>query len=316
MYHQSILTQSDTFLNFTEGHKYRPKIIQSALYNLNKFLEKPMDYLHVLRRTYYLKRQERLEGRYRDGLVLGVILHYLDLATFQFGVPNANGTFFNPSLSFIAIRLGWRCEEDNEADKEAIKEGKYPKLRGIKRVYRALKNLQGCGYIETNVRFRKTKDLEGYESIPAVRKVNIQLLYDLGQKHVEIVKAYEKAVKRVFKKRDDYSAMNDCAIVKYGAYAPERSKNTFYDAPHPNTEPNYKNDKLPPQIRSIWNMAVMKAQKKRAKKEKPIEKTFTQQDQQNALSRIDQIMQLKTLPENQLLSSKEFYLKYPHLSPT
>lgn len=155
-----------------EQHGYRPDVILQAQSSLEDFYWSPRRYLQSLIISRESFRQERTEGRERDATVLGVILHYLELASMRVGVPNKDGFFNSLSMKDIAIRAGWRKKEDDNDPKT--------KDKGIKRVWRAMNSLKMAGYITIHRRVEKA--LEGekeYSSLPAIRSVKTKLFHEL-----------------------------------------------------------------------------------------------------------------------------------------
>lgn len=156
-----------------EQHGYRPDVILQAQASLKNFYWSPSRYLPslIISRTSF--RQERTEGRERDATVLGVILHYLELASMRVGIPNKDGFFKSLSMKDIALRTGWRTKEDDNDPKT--------KDKGIKRVWRAMQSLKKAGYITIHRRVEKA--LEGekeYSSLPAIRAVSTILFHELN----------------------------------------------------------------------------------------------------------------------------------------
>jgi hypothetical protein len=179
---------SPNFYTPPEQHGYRPAPIQMAGNRLPSFYTDPSCCLPSLRFSRESTRQERSEARERDVMVLGAILHYTELATMRVGVPLDNGNFISLSMIDIAIKVGWRKKEDTGT-------------KGIKRVWRSIKNLKKAGYLVVHRRWKKM--LEGeqdYIGLPAVKCIAPKLFYELGIKAKELNKARKQASARLKKK--------------------------------------------------------------------------------------------------------------------
>ena len=260
-------------------HANRPDIIQWATANLQRFYNKPTKWLKSLHSSRESARQQRTEGRERDADVLGVLLHYTELASLRVGVPLDDGKFISLDMKFIAKKLGWRSDADDKNDLERIACGVEPLNRGVKRVWRSITALKRAGYL--TVHQRCEKNLEGekpYKGLPAVRCIQPKLFWDLGIGGTKLRAKREQAAKRLKKK---YAAHLDKLKngLKFGKQGPIQKAFKFSS--------------------SLENR---NAKKWRA------EKHFA-----NEKRRQQQCYELMLLPENKGLSSVEFYQKYPQL---
>ncbi|MCK4608157.1 MAG: hypothetical protein KAT71_01635 [Gammaproteobacteria bacterium] len=155
-----------------EQHGTRPDVLLQAQNSLEQFYWHSKEYLTNIFLTRISGRQQRTEAREAVCAVLGVILHYLDLATMRVGIPNADGTFHSLSAKDIAVRLGWRTKEDDNNPKT--------KDRGIKRAWRAMAILKAAGYLSITQRCEKLfNEEQEYRGLPAIRCVMKTLFRDL-----------------------------------------------------------------------------------------------------------------------------------------
>lgn len=91
-------------------HNERPPLLQRAVVALEKgaqyFSRNRRRLLNVINILNPSARQKRSERREALLLVLGRILHYTDIASFNVGVPKSNGTFYFASVEEIAKDTG------------------------------------------------------------------------------------------------------------------------------------------------------------------------------------------------------------------
>lgn len=263
---------------FFEGnskHANRPDVIQWAMINLKRFYAKPRSWLQSLRDTRRTVRQERSEGRERDADVLGVLLHYTELASLRVGFPKESGEFISLDMKFIAKKLGWRCDNDDQLDTERINQGKIPLNRGVKRVWRSVTVLKQAGYLTVHKRFERHLDGEkDYTGLPAVRCIQPKLFWELGINGTKLRAKRDQAAKRLKKKYRSYLNKIETDIQKVINFGKNLSYNRKY---------------------------------------KPVGKFRNNLSATQEKQRQQHCFELKQLPENKNLSSDDFYLKYPHL---
>lgn len=194
------------FFDIPESHARRPDVLQFAQNNLKRFYFAPGKWLASLNFTRVKSRKMRSEARERNAAVLQVLLHYLELASMRVGIPNADGIFLPIDMKFIAKKLGWRTDADDEEDRARLAAGRNPKDRGIKRVWRAIADLKRAGYVTVHPRF--TKVLEGeqdYTGLPAVRCLLPKVFHELGIQYERLKLRRDQAAKRLRKKYREYS---------------------------------------------------------------------------------------------------------------
>lgn len=159
------------FFEQPQLHKDRPDVISIAQENVKKFYYHANSWLQSLWLVRGSSRQERSEAREGESIVIGIILHYTELASMRVGVPcHEDGAFKNLSLKFIAQKAGFR------------KPGDHPD-KGIMRVWRVLNRLKMAGYIEVTKRFDKYIDDDGltkYKGLAAVKRLTPKLFTELG----------------------------------------------------------------------------------------------------------------------------------------
>lgn len=180
-----------------------PWSLQLMQRTLVTYLELPTKFLKKLTLTRRSKRCQRSEAIERNALLLMAVVRYTDLATMQIGVPMDAGGFLGLSYRFIAKKIGWRTDEDDELDKKLISQGKRPKERGVKRVARAVKDLKAAGYLDVTPK-SKMHDNGTYEGIAAIKRVSPSLFYDLGVSVKQLKECCERAKKRIMKKKEQY----------------------------------------------------------------------------------------------------------------
>ena len=190
-------------------HGTRPDVLLSAQEGLEKFYWQPKEYLRRMVLARPSPRQQRTEAREAVSEVLGVILHYLDLATMRVGVPNIDCSFHSLSMRDIALRIGWRAKEDDTNPKT--------KHKGIRRVWRALKLLKETGYISISKRCEKLFNGEqAYRGLPAVRCVKTSLFHDLKVNIQKLELRRKSAASRLRKRYRIYLNKLDEALKKKG----------------------------------------------------------------------------------------------------
>jgi hypothetical protein len=261
-------------------HALRPDIIQFAIANLKMFYVKPKKWLQSLRLFRKSTRQERSEGRERDADVLGVLLHYTELASLRVGVPKSDGGFIHLTMKFIARKLGWRSDKDDEEDAKRVGEGMAPKNRGVKRVWRAIEAFKRAGYITVHPRCEKAEgSQEDYSGLPAVRCIQPKLFFELGIGAQKLRAKRDQAAKRLSKKIQNQVQKIQDTINQGKASILDGILNKI------------SRPVRTPKINSKQMASQLDIEKKR----------------------VERCMEMKSLPENQSLSVTEFYTKYPEL---
>lgn len=160
------------------------KILQNAQDNCKKFYYQysKCHYLPSLLIVRNSNRKIRSEGREHILSIVQILIQYCDLASMKVGVPNQNGTFWSPSLKWLAEKAGFRKSTD-------------PHLVGQKRAWRAIKTLVNAGYIE--VQQRSKLNAEGqFKSFAAIKKVSEKLFLELGISKQRFDNYRKTAVKR------------------------------------------------------------------------------------------------------------------------
>ena len=192
-----------------EQHGTRPDVLVEAQESLEQFYWQPKSYLEHLILTRDSNRQQRTEAREAVSKVLGVILHYLDLATMRVGVPNEDGSFHSFTMKDIALRIDWRTRADN----------KDPKLKdkGVKRVWRAMKVLKKAGYISISKRCKKVfEEEQKYRGLPAIRCVMTSLFHDLKVSVQKLDMRRKQATNRLKRRYHAYLAKIEAELKKKG----------------------------------------------------------------------------------------------------
>lgn len=276
--------QAPSYYTPPESYKRPPSVIQYALNNLRGFYEAPKQLLKSIALTRHSLRRERSEAREADMQVLGVLIQHLDLVTMRFGMHQKEGGFISFDRRYIAKRLGWRDEQDEANDAKALKEGKKPSHRGIKRVGRVLERLYKAGYVISHPRCKVVKG-EGGETLhvglASVRCLSMRVFTDLGIDAQLVKKKRDEASKRLKK--------------RLKAEAKEKEKQ---------------------QLGLLQQMMKKMKQASPAFLKRPTytppsdEKIITQEKR-----RIEAYMLKKERPENKDLSPDDMYAKYPDLVP-
>ncbi len=272
-----------TFFQPNPSHKNRPDVLIWARLNLERFYKKPASWLKSLQSSRDTSRQQRSEARERDAGVLSVLLHYLELSSMRVGYPKADGKFVSPDMKFIAKALGWRTDDDDAEDKARINEGKLPRNRGVKRVWRSIRNLKRAGYITVHKRFEKRWDGEkDYTGLPAVRCIQKKLFWELGISGTKLRAKRDEATKRLKKKHRKYIE---------------------------GLESKLGLGRVVQEIRQFTqNISGRRGYKRNSQQREAAYPTeaFERKRQASCYT-------LRQLPENKHLSAEEFYIKYPHL---
>lgn len=275
------------FFRPNASHKNRPDVIQWARKNLERFYQKPKKWLKALNLSRQSVRQERTEGRERDASVLGVLLHYTELASLRVGIPKENGQFISLNMKFLAKKLGWRTEDDDKLDRQRIAAGRTPLNRGVKRVWRSIQSLKAAGYITVHKRFERA--LEGeqdYIGLPAVRCMKPKLFWELGINGTKLRTKRDQATKRLKKRYRQYIEKVETKLTKDTT----RYAQNILDFTQKLTGEKLSNSSH--KVANQWNtqMSAVKEKQRQA-----------------------HCYELRQLAENRNLSATEFYAKYPEL---
>jgi len=126
---------------FEEKKSNRPNILKIAQDRLMDFYHLPGKFLTKLRFANGQDSQQRSERREAISSALQVILSYTDLDTLQVGSPQKDGSIMGIQLGFINKKIGVH----------------------VKRIYRALMDLQICGYLK--IEWRRLKKFGNYLTI-------------------------------------------------------------------------------------------------------------------------------------------------------
>lgn len=276
------------FFTSPEPHKLRPNVIQYAIKNLEHFYEKPSKWLSSLKRTRSSKRQQRSEAREREANIIGVLLHYTDLATLRVGFPEGSGDFVSFDMLFLARQVGWRTAEDDKQDKERVKQGLRPLNKGLKRTWRAIANLKRAGYITVHKQFKIEKYEEAtlYKGMAAIKTINQKLFIELGVNLSLLEQKRKEAAKRLKKQKADYLKKAEAMLIAMKQQTRQGSQ------------------KLTTIMQTLLGENTSKSSSYQKSRAQALEKEQARQAK---------CYELKQLEENKNLSAEAFYLKYPWL---
>ena len=152
-------------------HAARPKILLQLQERVRAYFDDPK-VLPSLNAANGSSRQQRSERREACLDLLGALVHYLDLATLQVGIPQADGSIQGLSLAFLAEKAGL----------------------GRRRAERACRDLRKAGLVNIHPRAQKTEDGH-YRGQPAIRGVP-EALFQVFGLHQWLQHERDKAVKR------------------------------------------------------------------------------------------------------------------------
>ena len=152
-------------------HAARPKILLQLQERVRAYFDDPK-VLPSLNAANGSPRQQRSERREACLDLLGALVHYLDLATLQVGIPQADGSIQGLSLAFLAEKAGL----------------------GRRRAERACRDLRKAGLVNIHPRAQKTEDGH-YRGQPAIRGVP-EALFQVFGLHQWLQHERDKAVKR------------------------------------------------------------------------------------------------------------------------
>lgn len=101
----------------------RPKIIAKAISEIRQYYRDPTATIPSLNLANGSDRQQRSERREACLLVLGCLLHYLDLVTLRIGIPQNDSTFQGITMPFIAEKCGLTLRRAERAVADLVKAG-------------------------------------------------------------------------------------------------------------------------------------------------------------------------------------------------
>lgn len=178
-------------------------ILEIAQNNCETFYHKydRSSYLDSLILSRTSARKIRSEGRERTLVILQILLQYCDLASLRVGVPNKDGAFWSPSLRWLAEKAGFRQKGD-------------PESLGIKRAWRAIKDLVDAGYLEVHQRFLRLEG-EHYKGLAAIKKISKKLFLELGISKLRLDNHRKTASKRLQRQRIEETNKRSLAKVQF-----------------------------------------------------------------------------------------------------
>jgi hypothetical protein len=246
------------------------------------FYTEPNGWLKNLRYYRPSLRQMRSEGRERTAAVMGLLLHYTDLATMTVSIPTPKGDQRGLDMRFMARQLGWRTEKDDRQDRELLAVGKRPRDKGVKRVWRGIHTLVRSGYVQVHRRYQflSTGESTRVVGLGAIRSIAPQVFYDLGVSARRLKQKRSEAEKRARKRR---------------LAARESSSSTVLGGFHP------------------VHALIQDAQKRAQRRAQQARATEAQAEEAERIRRL-RCGELICLPENAGLSPEAFYAKYPDLA--
>ncbi len=100
----------------------RPKIITKIINEIRQYYS-TASIIPSLNLANGSDRQQRSERREACVVVLGCLLHYLDLATLRVGIPQNDGSFKGISMPFIAEKCGLTLKRTERAVADLVKSG-------------------------------------------------------------------------------------------------------------------------------------------------------------------------------------------------
>jgi hypothetical protein len=179
---------------------------------VNQWYAAPHKWLPSLRKARTSTRQQRSDGRERNGNIIKVLIDHLDLATLRAGIPLPHGVFIDLSMKDIALKAGWRTLDDNNVFNPDTLRNK-----SVKRVWRGLQELKAAGYIIIHEQIEAISNEDNaiepqYRSLPAIKWINPLLLVELGITRQKLQAARDMAKKKRQRQQQDYARQIDRAI--------------------------------------------------------------------------------------------------------
>jgi len=105
------------------GEHTRPHIIKSLIDSIKGYYKEPAALLPSLNLSNGSDRQQRSERREACVLVLGCLVHYLDLATLRVGIPQADQSFKGITMPFIAEKCSLTLRRRERAVADLVASG-------------------------------------------------------------------------------------------------------------------------------------------------------------------------------------------------
>lgn len=102
-------------------HKTRPAILVRLGEKIRGYYDTPVSILPSLNSCNGSTRQQRSERREACLLVLGALIHYLDLLTLRVGIPNADGSFQGLTIDFLVERTGLCQRRVERASRDLVR---------------------------------------------------------------------------------------------------------------------------------------------------------------------------------------------------
>lgn len=103
------------------AHKTRPGILVRLGERVRSYYDTPESTLPSLNACNGSNRQQRSERREACLLVLGALIHYLDLMTLRVGIPKADGRFQGLTVEFLAERTGLCQRRVERASRDLVR---------------------------------------------------------------------------------------------------------------------------------------------------------------------------------------------------
>ena len=189
-----------------ENHASRPFVLKEIIKGVRKYFADP-SLLPLLNAANGSDRQQRSERREACVALMGCIVHYTELVTFNVGIPQADGSMAGLTMPYLAAQSGL----------------------GERRAERAMHDLVAAGILTVHTICVKISDTV-YKGVAAIRTVSEHFFAALGfaawLRH-ERRKAAERKAKKD-KKRNQKNAAN----IQMGLNALNNKNH-----PKPQTEP-------------------------------------------------------------------------------
>lgn len=138
-------------------HSQRPAVLRRIIGCIRDYYTAPSATLPTLNAVNESDRRQRSERREACLSLLGCLLHYTDLTTFQVGIPRPDGTFQGLKIEFLAERSGL----------------------GLRRAERAIRDLAAAGLVSIYPITKHTND-RTYRGFPALRSISKSLFAVFG----------------------------------------------------------------------------------------------------------------------------------------
>jgi hypothetical protein len=155
-------------------HKKRYQAIEECIEKLNQALETPRQ---ILKNLFYPQKKKRSQRREAIVRVLQVMLHYMDMESFQVG-------FLNDKLEFIRFDLK--------------KIAQYAKIN-FSRAKRAIKDIECAGYIKIQEQYETLAD-GSKRALAAIKTFTRKFFREIGIDHLKLFQQREHKRKENEKK--------------------------------------------------------------------------------------------------------------------